>query len=84
MILMKAAYKNDWKAIDEIFKFWYERGFVDENKDIVLYFMEYVFQTQDISWDKLKKMLADSKIDGNSNRYLCCQLYPNIRKRNKY
>ncbi|UCH94168.1 MAG: Rpn family recombination-promoting nuclease/putative transposase [Candidatus Aminicenantes bacterium] len=63
MVLMKAAYKHDTEAILEIFKFWYDRGFL-ENIDIVVYFLEYVSQTQDISRDQLKKMLDDSKIDG--------------------
>ena len=63
MVLMKAAYKHDTEAILEIFKFWYDRGFL-ENMDIVVYFLEYVSQTQDISRNQLKKMLDDSKIDG--------------------
>ncbi len=61
---MKAAYKHDWKAIYEIFKFWYDRGFLEENKEIVLYFMTYIYNTHEISRDKLKKMLDESKIDG--------------------
>jgi hypothetical protein len=63
MVLMKAAYKNDTEAILEIFKFWYDRGFL-ENLDIVVYFLEYVSQTQDISRNQLKEMLDESKIDG--------------------
>jgi predicted transposase/invertase (TIGR01784 family) len=63
MVLMKAAYKNDTEAILEIFKFWYERGFI-ENMDLVLFFLAYVSQTHEISRDKLKKMLDESKIDG--------------------
>jgi predicted transposase YdaD len=63
MVLMKAAYKHDTEAILEIFKFWYDRGFL-ENIDIVVYFLEYVSQTHDISRDQLKKMLDESKIDG--------------------
>jgi len=64
LVLMKAAYKNDWEAIYEIFNFWYDRGVVDENKEIVLYFMTYIYNTHEISRDKLKKMLDESKIDG--------------------
>ena len=63
MVLMKAAYKQDTEAILEIFRFWYDRGFLD-NIDVVLYFLEYVSKTQDISRDQLKKMLDESKIDG--------------------
>jgi len=32
--------------------------------DIVLFFLEYVSQTHEISRDQLKKMLDESKIDG--------------------
>jgi len=63
MVFMKAAYKNDREAILEIFKFWYDRGFL-ENMDLVLFCLEYVSQTQEISRDQLKKMLDESKIDG--------------------
>lgn len=60
---MKAAYKNDTEAIMEIFNFWHERGFI-ENKDVVLFFLAYISHTHEISRDKLKKMLDDSKISG--------------------
>jgi predicted transposase/invertase (TIGR01784 family) len=63
MVFMKAAYKNDTEAIMEIFNFWHERGFI-ENKDIVLFFLAYISHTHEISRDKLKKMLDDSKIGG--------------------
>jgi hypothetical protein len=60
---MKAAYKNDWEAILEIFRFWHERGFT-ENKEIVLYFMKYISYTQDINPDHLKRILEKSEISG--------------------
>jgi predicted transposase/invertase (TIGR01784 family) len=63
MVFMKAAYKNDTEAIIEIFNFWHERGFI-ENKDVVLFFLAYISHTHEISRDKLKKMLDDSKING--------------------
>jgi len=63
MVLMKAAYKDDIETILEIFKFWYDRGFI-ENMDLVIFFLEYVSQTHEISRDQLKKMLDESKIDG--------------------
>jgi len=63
MVFMKAAYKNDTEAIIEIFNFWRERGFV-ENKDVVLFFLAYISHTHEISRDKLRKMLDESKIDG--------------------
>jgi len=63
MVLMKAAYKNDTEAIFEIFKFWHERGFI-EKKDIVLFCLSYISHTHEISRDKLKNILDESKIDG--------------------
>jgi len=66
MVLMKAAFKNDPEAVREIFRFWHERGFT-ENKDIVLFFMKYISQTQEINRDHLKKILDKSKIDGGDN-----------------
>ena len=63
MVLMKAAYKNDTEAIGEIFNFWHERGFI-ENKDIVLFFLAYISYTHEISRDKLKDILDESKIEG--------------------
>ncbi|MDQ1354856.1 MAG: hypothetical protein QG657_5165 [Acidobacteriota bacterium] len=63
MVLMKAACKNDPGAIREIFRFWHQRGFTD-NKDVVLFFMRYISQTQDIKQDQLKEILNKSKIDG--------------------
>jgi predicted transposase/invertase (TIGR01784 family) len=63
MVFMKAAYKNDTEAILEIFNFWYDRGFI-ENMDLVIFFLEYVSQTHEISRSKLKEMLDESKIDG--------------------
>ena len=63
MVLMKAAYKNDTEAIREIFNFWHERGFVD-NEDIALFFLAYISHTHEINPDKLKNILDASKIDG--------------------
>jgi len=63
MVLMKAAYKNDTEAIFEIFKFWYEKGFI-EYKEIVIFFLDYISHTHEISQDKLKDILDESKIDG--------------------
>jgi predicted transposase/invertase (TIGR01784 family) len=63
MVFMKAAYKNDMEAIMEIFNFWHDRGFI-ENKDVILFFLSYISHTHELSQDKLKKMLDDSKIGG--------------------
>jgi predicted transposase/invertase (TIGR01784 family) len=63
LVLMKAAFKNDPEAVSEIFHFWYDKGLI-ENKKMVLFFLTYIFHTQEIDRVKLKKMLVDSKIDG--------------------
>ncbi len=63
LVLMKAAFKNDTDAILEIFHSWYKKGFL-ENKRMVLFFLAYISQTQEIGREQLKKMLAESKIDG--------------------
>jgi predicted transposase/invertase (TIGR01784 family) len=73
MVLMKLAYHEDWDAVGEIFKFWYDRGFVDDNKSIVLSFLVYISYTQGISRDILKKMLDDSKIDGGETMQTLAQ-----------
>ena len=63
MVLLKAAFKNDLEAIKEIFHFWHQKGFTD-NKDVALFFMQYISQTQDVNHDQLKEILDKSKIDG--------------------
>ena len=63
MVLMKVAYTNDIEAIREIFRYWHEKGST-EDKDVILFFMRYISQTQEIKPDRLKEMLDKSKIDG--------------------
>ena len=63
LVLMKAALTNDMQAILEIFQFWHEKGFL-ENRDMVQFFMGYIFHTHKIKLVQLKKMLEESKIDG--------------------
>jgi predicted transposase/invertase (TIGR01784 family) len=63
LVLMKAALKNDTQTIREIFDFWHEKGLI-ENKEMVLFFLAYIYHTQKIDREQLKKMLDESKIDG--------------------
>jgi len=63
MVLMKAAYHNDTETIREIFDFWHERG-ISDKMEVVLFYLVYISKTHDISSDKLKKMLEESKIEG--------------------
>jgi predicted transposase YdaD len=64
LVLMKAALTNDKQAILEIFHFWHEKGFIEENKEMVLFFMGYIFHTHKIKMVQLTKMLEESKIYG--------------------
>jgi hypothetical protein len=63
MVLLKAAYHNDRETITELFRFWNERGFL-ENVEWVIFFIKYISQTYNLKPEKLKKMLDYSKIDG--------------------
>lgn len=63
MAVMKAAYKNDLQTIDEIFRFWYEKGFVKE-KEKVLIFLAYISKTHRMPPKQLKEMLDSNKING--------------------
>ena len=64
LVLMKAALTNDKQAILEIFHFWHEKGFIEKNKEMVLFFMGYIFHTHKIKMVQLNQMLEESKIYG--------------------
>ncbi len=61
--LMKASFKKNLEIILEILKLWHEKGF-NREKQNMLFFLKYISQTQEISFDRLEKMLKESKIDG--------------------
>jgi predicted transposase/invertase (TIGR01784 family) len=63
LALMKYAYTEEAEGIEEIFRFWREKGFTEDIEDIV-FFLIYISETKNISQDQLKKMLDQSKIDG--------------------
>jgi predicted transposase/invertase (TIGR01784 family) len=63
LTLMKYAYTDEMEGIAEIFRFWHEKGFTEDIEDIV-FFLIYISETKNISRDRLKKMLEDSKIEG--------------------
>ena len=60
---MKASFKKNLEIILEILKLWHEKNFTRERQNM-LFFLKYISQTQDISFDRLEKMLKESKIDG--------------------
>ena len=51
------------KAIREVFNLWYEKGFL-RYKEMVLYFLVYISQTQDIGMRKLRNMMDKSNKEG--------------------
>jgi len=63
LALMKYAYTEEIVGIEEIFRFWHEKGFTGDIEDIV-FFLIYISETKNIGRDQLKKMLEKSKIDG--------------------
>ena len=63
LVLMKAALTDDRQSIMEIFHFWHEKGFL-ENREMVQFFMGYIFHTHKIKLIQLNQMLEDSKIEG--------------------
>jgi predicted transposase/invertase (TIGR01784 family) len=63
LTLMKSAFNEDVDTIRGIFEFWHEKGFTGELEK-VLFFLAYICETSDISQDKLKKILEESKIEG--------------------
>jgi predicted transposase YdaD len=63
MALMKYAYTEETEGIEDIFRFWQEKGFTEDIEDIV-FFLIYISEIKNISRDQLKKMLEKSKIDG--------------------
>jgi len=79
MVLMKLAYKNDLESIREIFQFWDERGFPNNN-DLLHLFMRYICSTQDVMPDKLEKILEESKINGGEIMPTLAQRWKNEGK----
>ena len=63
MALMKCAYTDDQETIEGIFKFWQEKGFIDDIEN-VLFFITYISETKNLSRKQLKELLIKSKIDG--------------------
>jgi len=63
LVLMKLAYSNDIESIREIFQYWDEKGFPDNN-DLLGFFMRYICSTQDVKPDRLEKIIDESKING--------------------
>jgi predicted transposase/invertase (TIGR01784 family) len=63
LVLMKSASNHDLKSIKEVFKFWHKKGFIKEF-DQALFFLEFVYETQEVTEEGLKRMLEESDIEG--------------------
>lgn len=63
LALMKSTSNDDMESIREIFRFWVERGFLDEKENIVS-FMMYISETKQLDMDNLVKLLEETNIDG--------------------
>lgn len=63
LVLLKSAYNHDLDSIKEIFKFWHKKGFIKEF-DQALFFLEFVYETQEVTEEGLKRMLEESDIEG--------------------
>jgi predicted transposase/invertase (TIGR01784 family) len=63
MALMKSAYRDDNETIEQIFKFWHEKGFTEDIENVI-FFLTYISGTKELEPEQLKKMLEKSKIEG--------------------
>ncbi|HLP62037.1 MAG TPA: hypothetical protein VK186_24555 [Candidatus Deferrimicrobium sp.] len=63
LALMKSTSNDDMESIREIFRFWVERGFLDEKENIVS-FMMFISETKQLDMDNLVKLLEETNIDG--------------------
>ncbi|HLP46650.1 MAG TPA: Rpn family recombination-promoting nuclease/putative transposase [Candidatus Kapabacteria bacterium] len=63
LALMKSTSNDDMESIREIFRFWVERGFLDEKENIVS-FMMFISETKQFDMDNLVKLLEETNIDG--------------------
>ena len=65
LALMKYAYTEETEGIEEVFRFWNEKGFTQDIEDMV-FFLIYISETQNIGGEQLKEMLEKSKIEGGT------------------
>jgi len=63
LVLMKNASNDNMEIVQEILKFWHEKGFTTEKEKITA-FLVYISEIRDIKLDTLKKILEESKIEG--------------------
>ncbi|MCX6584189.1 MAG: Rpn family recombination-promoting nuclease/putative transposase [Candidatus Aminicenantes bacterium] len=63
LALMKSTTNEDMESIREIFRFWVERGFLDEKENII-FFMMFISETKKLDMDNLVKILEETNIEG--------------------
>jgi len=59
---MKSVFKKDFETIIKVFEFWEDKGFL-ENKDALLFFFTYIFETKDITPARFEEILKKSKLE---------------------
>ena len=55
ILLMKSAFNNDLEIVEEIIKFWKEKGII-KDKVAVIFFMDYILGTKEMTEEKFKEI----------------------------
>ncbi|MCP5050396.1 MAG: Rpn family recombination-promoting nuclease/putative transposase [bacterium] len=63
LMLMKNAFNNNMDVVDEIIKFWGEKGIADTDK-LIMISLTYISEIRDIPLERLKAILEESKLGG--------------------
>ncbi|MCP5052520.1 MAG: hypothetical protein GY940_35455 [bacterium] len=63
MVLLQNAYNENMKVVEEIMRFWREKGLI-HNNDIIMVYLMYICETRDVPLKKLTKILEESKLEG--------------------
>ena len=79
LALMKSSANEDMESIREIFRFWVERGFLDE-KENIMSFMMFISETKQVEMDDLIKLLEETNMDGGD---IMLTLADKLRKEGK-
>jgi len=61
--LMKYAYSEDYDGIEAVFRFWHEKGFLEEIENVI-YFLLYISETKKLDREQMEKLLEKNRIDG--------------------
>ena len=76
LALMKHTYNNDIAGIEALFRYWYEKKFIQEKEQVIMFLM-YISEIKDIAPDQLKNLLEKSNIDGGDIMQTLAQRWKN-------